>query len=294
MKIRSLIAATAGVSLLTLAIAIPVSAGGPATFKVAQRGVEYAVTATATNCPDGMPKHPGMDATRAAAPVRADVAAALKLKTGRTTKAETNGRDYPCSGSPNEKFEEAQDYFAIWTTTTLYDFRQAGSGYEFTGLGFDVPVTGVHGMYWQWHESAGAVPAGWTAIPIGNPILWLDADEFAGDWSDLAWGGAATYIPVLDAELVVGPCGSLGPWVRKSMVDTGGIDPGDGWTVNVSTRYRQCYMDLGQDYWPPVGGGVAFVTYNGPHLPPTFVDATLVDAQLSRSVVTAVDVYYPW
>jgi hypothetical protein len=53
-------------------------------------------------------------------------------------------------------------------------------------------------------------------------------------------------------------------------------------------------MDLGSAYSPPVGDGVYFVTDNGPHLPPTFVDATLVDAQLSRSVVLAVDVYYPW
>jgi len=271
MKIRTLIAAAMSVALLTVFVAAPVSAGGPATFKVGQRGVEWAVAAVATNCPQ-FAVMPG--ATRTA-PARAAVDAALKLKTSRTTKQE----QYPCG--MNQMVEREQDYYAFETMTAVYAFGQAGSGYWFTGLGVDGPVTGIWGVYYAWNEFFND----WDIIPIQDPVyggpLYVAADVFVFS-DDIAYGGAITQIPGV-GELWLGPCGSLGPWGRDSYVETGGVDPGDGWTYNISARYRACYFDLGPDYWPPVGMGVWL---NGN-------PATFASAQLSRTVVATVDVY-PW
>jgi hypothetical protein len=51
MKIRRFIAVAAGVAVLSLAIAAPASAGGPASYKVAARGVSWGIETVATNCP---------------------------------------------------------------------------------------------------------------------------------------------------------------------------------------------------------------------------------------------------
>ena len=55
MKIRRLLALGASVALLTTALAVPASAATPPTVKIGQRGVEYAVEAFATNCPQLAP-----------------------------------------------------------------------------------------------------------------------------------------------------------------------------------------------------------------------------------------------
>jgi hypothetical protein len=269
MKIRTLIAAAMSVALLTVFVAAPVSAGGPATVKVAQRGVEWAVSAIVTNCPQFE-----VNGLTHAAPARAAVDAALKLKTSRTTKQGMS----PCG---DVQTVTGQDYYAFVTKTAVYAFGQAGSGYWFTGLGVNGPVTGIFGWYASWNGMD------WDMIGIDRVF---PASSFVFS-DDIAYGGAITQIPGL-GTLWLGPCGSLGPWGRDSYVETGGVDPGDGWTHNISARYRACYFDLGADYSPPVGYGVSFLPIGAD---PFFgwLDATFATAELSRTVVATVDVY-PW
>ena len=55
MKARKLLAMVAGISILTLAIAVPASAATPPTLKIGARGVEYAFETFSTNCPGAYP-----------------------------------------------------------------------------------------------------------------------------------------------------------------------------------------------------------------------------------------------
>ena len=256
MKIRTLIAATMSVALLTVFITAPVSAGGPASFKVGARGVGYGIQAIATNCPKLSTAQlkqmgatgkftgqlapetpcylPDGAASRVAAPRNA-VDAALRTKTA--ARAETK---------PATPW--GQDYYVIEAFTVGNSFGQAGSGYDFTGLGVpptpenpncadpDVscPVTGLLYIAWIYDEDA-------DIYDLYEGITYEQADLLAVA-EDLAYGAASTWIPglgYLDVE-----CIAVGAWGRGAETLTGGIDPNDGWTQEFSHRTRSCVLGV--------------------------------------------------
>jgi hypothetical protein len=228
MKIRSLIAATVGVSLLTLAIAIPVSAGGPATFKVGQRGVSFGVTTMATNCT--------MDQTTLTAAKK--IGAAGKI-TGQQLP------DYPClldKGTAAKPAIENKSYYIVWAGTTGQTMGQAGSGYWWTGFGSWVPETYVEWVAWTWNGIGW-----WMSEGLGD---YFDADVLSLS-GDLGEGYSSTYIPGLGTLDV--SCRGFGTFGRDAATWTAGLDPDNGWTYEFSTKTRLC---------DPVG-----TTLNGTALP---------------------------
>ena len=231
MKIRSLIVAAASVAVLTAAIAAPVSAGGPASYKVGARGVSYGIQTIATNCDLDPQIRGGRSADR---PGRSDRRAAVRelpVPDRRRRAARTPAqRDAVVKAKSKIKAEAAAmpytDYYIVWAYTRGSALGQAGSGYDWTGLGAWAPVTEYMIIAWLWNG------AGWDLV---ETMGWNYADGLVV-LEDLAGGAASTWIPGI-GDLDVA-CIATGAWARGSDQITGGIDPNDGWTYDISSRYR--------------------------------------------------------
>ncbi len=259
MRLRRLVAVATSVALLSLVIAAPASAGGPATYKVGMRGVEYGVATLATNCPE-WPLAAVTGAGRPT-PTRAGVDAALKTKIATRSESMLPADMVEACG-PNQKVERGTDYYAVIAMTAALVFGQAGSGYEYTGLGAYAPATEIMWITWIWNGGSWDVYEGWDLLPAYDLVVV----------EDLAFGGASTWIPGL-GWLDVGPCVASGAWYRTTDTITGGVDPGDGWTYDLTMRARLCDGAV----WL---GGTQLVNSTN---------------ELTRTVVTTVDVYpYPF
>ena len=261
MKIRTLIAAAMSVALLTVFVAAPVSAGGPATYKVGSRGVAYSVGAWATNCPDGAV---GAERTQPAARNAVDAALKSKLAARTESASAVVTTLYPCGPNVFVPREDPINYYDVWALTTEWVYAQAGSGYEFTGVGVSGPVTHIVWTAWIWSDHFDA----WV---MHGDDEYLDAD-ISGVAADLAWGGSVTYIPGI-GDMVVA-CVARGAWIRGAVVETGTWGPGDGWTYETGLRSRFCYGEV------VVAGELL---------------QSVTSMWVQRAVFTTVDVYpYPW
>ena len=273
MKLRRLVAMAASVAVLTAVIAAPVSAGGPATYKVGARGVSFGLETIATNCTldqqstavaaqigasgqiigQPLPEYPCVlpdgETARVAAPRNA-IDAALRTKTA--IRAETT-----------PAIDEGVDYYIVESYTSAAVYGQAGSGYEFTGIGAWAPVTKYIVIAWLWDEDH----LDWDLVVRDG---WRHADTFFV-LEDLAGGGASTWIHGI-GRLNVG-CVGIGAWGRETETITGGLDPNDGWTYDLSSRLRWCLSEVS------IGGTQIYeLPYGGPSL-------------LDRTVFATVDVY---
>ena len=120
-------------------------------------------------------------------------------------------------------------------------------------------MTGLIYIAWIYDEDA-------DIYDLYEGITYEQADLLAVA-EDLAYGVASTWIPglgYLDVE-----CIGVGAWGRVSDTITGGIDPNDGWTYDLTSRLRWC---------------VTGVTMNGTELP-------FSKSLLDRTMFTTVDVY---
>ena len=265
MKIRSLIVAAASVAVLTAAIAAPVSAGGPASFKVGTRGVSYGIETIATNCdldPQTAAAVRQIGQTGRIVGQQSENYPCLVVDGGTRTPAQ---RDAVSKAKSKIKAESAAmpytDYYIVLAYTSGSALGQAGSGYFWTGLGAWAPVTEYMVIAWLWNG------AGWDLV---ETMGWNYADAFFV-LEDLAGGAAATWIPGI-GDLDVA-CIATGAWARGSDQITGGIDPNDGWTYDISSRYRYCVSAVS------IGGTTIYeLPYGGPSL-------------LDRTMFATVDVY---
>ena len=269
MKIRTLIAAAMSVALLTVFIAAPVSAETPPTVKIGARGVSYGIETIATNCPADQTTVGAMKAMGAAGkiigrqqtespcylgPVPQSRVVAPRDAVDLALKAKTSAR-----AETKPAVVWGEDYYIIDAYTTGNVFGQAGSGYYFTGLGAEWPMTGILYIAWIYDPVA-------MVYDLYEGVIETEADYLAV-LEDLAGGAASTWIPglgYLDVE-----CIGVGAWGRVSDTITGGIDPNDGWTYDLTSRLRWC---------------VTGVTMNGTELP---FSMSLLD----RTMFTTVDVY---
>ena len=267
MKIRSLIVAAASVAVLTAAIAAPVSAGGPASYKVGARGVSYGIETIATNCPAEIVNG---DAVRQmgvtgqmAKGAQVERPCYLDAAAARTPAQ----RDAVSKAKSKIKGESAlvwgQDYYIVLAYTRGAVLGQAGSGYDWTGLGAWAPVTEYMVIAWLWDDY-------WQEYNLVATMGWNYADGLMV-LEDLAGGAASTWIPGI-GDLDVA-CIATGAWARASDQITGGIDPNDGWTYDISSRYRWCVSEVS------IGGTTIYeLPYGGPSL-------------LDRTMFATVDVY---
>ncbi len=267
MKIRSLIAATVGVSLLTLPIAIPVSAGGPASWKVGARGVEFGIEAIATNCDLDGAQVSTLKAMGAAGRITTQqssqspcylvgtpLRALPKARAGVDPTAKLATR---AEATAKPAYIWGEDYYIIETYTAGVVWGQAGSGYDYTGLGVSPPWTGI--LYIAWIFNG-------YDYDLYEGVAVVAADELMVA-EDLAAGAASTWIPGLGQLDVV--CLASGAWYRGSETLTGGLDPNDGWTVDLTERGRFCDVGVWMDETP---------------LP-------FSDGMITRTVFQSVDVY---
>jgi hypothetical protein len=262
MKIRTMIAAAMSMALLTVFVAAPVSAGGPVSYKVGLRGVEYGIGVFATNCPTN-PKF----VANVLAPAKAQLKAASASKLARLSMSKVVG---PAQISPCGDFnpQVGQSYYVLMADTAGTVFGQAGSGYEFTGLGVMPPVTALLIEAWVWNG------AGWTPW---SGFGWLPASALYIS-EDLAGRLAVTEVPVLGTLSVA--CLTLGyPWLRDVWTNTGGVSPNDGWTYDYNERGRMCNPAL------------TAITMNGTPLSLIVLPDGTPQGAIYRTVVTAVDVY---
>jgi hypothetical protein len=269
MKIRSLIVAAASVAVLTAAIAAPVAAGGPASYKVASRGVSYGIETIATNCPEQVVNPLALKQMGDAGRIigqQDQMYPCMLLDSGSTrTPAQ---RDAVVKAKSRIKAEAAQvdpyvDYYIVLSYTSGAVAGQAGSGYDWTGIGAWAPVTEYIIIAWLWDWTYG----GWNLVETANAVL---ADDLVV-LEDLAGGAASTYIPGIGWYDV--GCIATGAWGRDSETITGGLDPNDGWTYDLSRRTRWCVSEVS------IGGTTIYeLPYGGPSL-------------LDRTLFQTVDVY---
>jgi hypothetical protein len=270
MKIRTMIAAAMSVALLTVFVAAPVSAGGPASWKVGARGVEFGIEAIATNCPLNNTDVSSLKAMGAAGKITtqqssqspcylvgtAPVRALPKTRAGVDPTAKLAAR---AEAAAKPAFIWGQDYYIIETFTAGSVWGQAGSGYDYTGLGVTPPVTGL--LYIAWIYNG-------VDYDLLEGVSYEYADILVVA-EDLAAGAASTWIPGLGQLDVI--CLASGAWYRGSETLTGGLDPNDGWTVDLTERGRFCNLGVWIDDLP---------------LPVTL-------GMLTRTVFASVDVW-PW
>jgi hypothetical protein len=273
MKIRTMIAAAMSVALLTVFVAAPVSAGGPASWKVGARGVEFGLEAIATNCPLNNTDMSSLKAMGAAGKITtqqssqspclvvggpAPVRALPKTRAGVDPATKLAAR---AEAAAKPAIIWGDDYYIIETFTAGSVWGQAGSGYDYTGLGVTPPITGLLYIAWIYN---GATYDLWEGVSYEDADMLVVAEDLAG-------GAASTWIPGLGQLNVV--CVAGGAWFRGAETLTGGLDPNDGWTYELTQRGRFCDLGLG-------------VSINGTGLP-------LNEGMLTRTVFTTVDVW-PW
>ena len=271
MKLRRLVAVAASVAVLTAVIAAPVSAETPPTVKIGSRGVSYGIQTIATNCPADEATVGAMKAMGAAGtiigrqqtqspcdlgPVPQSRATAPRDPVDLALKAKTSARS---EATAKSAIVWGEDYYYIEAYTTRVVFGEAGSGDADTGLLVDRPVTGILYIAWIYDPVA-------DLYDLYEGVTDEQADYLLS-LEDLAGGAASTWIPglgYLDVE-----CIGVGAWGRVSDTITGGIDPNDGWTYDLTSRLRWC---------------VTGVTMNGTELP-------FSKSLLDRTMFTTVDVY---